>query len=113
MKLVVLDKQLEDALTLYANKYFDHFKPRKHKDYPDTIFYVNTKDEPVFQYNKKTKDAVVHIHKVFSKIKANFTVNDDQVKQFFKKWFNDTYGLKNVNPQLYSTTSLRYLKKGE
>jgi hypothetical protein len=56
---------------------------------------------------------VVHIHKVFSKIKADFTVNDDQVKQFFKKWFKDTYGLKNVNPQLYSTTSLRVLKKGE
>jgi len=53
MDIIVDRPQLVRAVLLYLNMNFGNLVPKKHKDNPDSVFYVNSDNEVMMEYDKK------------------------------------------------------------
>ena len=96
---IIIDKpQLVRAVLLYLNKNFGNLTPKTSKKYPNSVFYVDSDNEILMQYNKKNQYVWIHYGEIWSKIESLFYLEYDDIKSIMKHWLEEAYKLKGVTP---------------
>ena len=98
MNIQVNKHQLERVVIKWLNKHFGNLTPKKHKDYPDSIYYVNDNNQVLMEYDKKTERVYIHNDDIWSKIESLFHLNYNDTQSIMKVWLEESYKLKEVTP---------------
>jgi hypothetical protein len=99
MDIIVDKPQLVRVVLLYLNNNFGDLTPKKHKNYPNFLFYVNPHNEVIMEYDKKIGEVYIPYNSIWSKIKSLFYINDDDAKSIIKVWLEKDYKLSEVIPR--------------
>ena len=102
MNIIVDRPQLVRVVLLYLNKNFGNLTPKKHKDYPNTVFYVNSSNEVMMEYDKENEDVYIHYEYIWLKIESLFHLNYGDIQSIMKVWVEEAYKLEGVTPRYNS-----------
>jgi len=98
MKIQVNKHQLERVVIKWLNKHFGDLTPKKDKNDPNSVFYVNSNDKVMMEYDKISESVYIHYNNIWSKIESMFNIKYDDVISIMKVWLRDTYNLEGVTP---------------
>jgi hypothetical protein len=108
MKIRVFADNLKGNLSMpcidtWIKRYFkiaDSAKltPKKHKDHPNSVFYVNLNKEIMMEYDQKNEYVYIHYDHIWSKIESLFHLNYHVIHSIMKVWLKETYKLEGVRP---------------
>ena len=99
MNIIINRPQLVRVVLLYLNKYFGNLTQKTSSKYPNSVFYVDSDNEILMQYNKKNQYVWIHYGEIWSKIESLFYLEYDDIKSIMKHWLEEAYKLKGVTPQ--------------
>jgi hypothetical protein len=98
MDIIVDRPQLVRTALLYLNMNFGDLMPKKHKDYPDSVFYVNSSNNILMEYGQESARIFIHNDHIWSKIESLFHLNYNDTQSIMKVWLEETYKLEGVTP---------------
>jgi hypothetical protein len=98
MNIQVNEHQLDRIVIKWLNKNFGNLIPKKHKDYPDSVFYVNSSNNILMEYGQESDRIFIHDNQIWSKIESLFHLEYDDTKSIMKVWLEETYKLEGVTP---------------
>lgn len=110
MDIQVNKDQLERVVIKWLNKHFGNLIPKKHKNYPNSIFYVNLDNIVLMEYHEKNKNVYIHYDQIWSKTKSIFPLNHNYTQSIIKHWFEKTYDLNGVKPRVIHNFNIRSFK---
>lgn len=87
-----------NSVLRYLNMNFYELTPKKHKDYPQSVFYVNSDNQVMMEYDKKNESVYIPYEYIWSKIESLFHLNYSDVQSIMKVWLVETYELGGVTP---------------
>jgi len=107
MDIIVDRPQLVRTVLLYLNINFGDLIPKKHKYYPNSVFYVNSGNEVLMEYSPINKYIHIHHEYIWSKIESLFHLNYLQVESIMKAWLKEKpYELGEVTPSAFVVSPL-------
>ena len=98
MNIQVNKDQLERVVIKWLNKHFGNLPPKKHKGYPNSVFYVNSDNKVMMEYNHKNERVYIDYDHIWSKIESLFHLNYDDAQSIMKVWVEEDYKLEGVTP---------------
>jgi hypothetical protein len=98
MNTQVIRHQLERIVIKWLNKYYGNLTPKKHKDHPKLVFYVNSDNGVMMEYNQEYERVYIHNYHIWSKIESLFHLNYDETQSIMKVWVEEAYKLGGVTP---------------
>ena len=96
MDIIVDRPQLVRIVLLYLNNNFGDLTPKKHEDHPDSVFYLDSNNDVMIEYDEKHDDAYVHPDYFWSKLELLFHLNVHEIQSIIKVWLEETYKLSNL-----------------
>ena len=102
MDIQVNKHQLDRVVIKWLNNYFGNLTPKKHKRYPNSVFYVNPSNEVMMEYDKETECVWVHFDQIWSKVESIFHLNLSEIRAIMSDWLEGTYKLEGVKPKLWN-----------
>ena len=98
MDIHVNKEQLERIVIKWLNKNFGNLTPKKRKDNPNVLFYVNSDNEVLMGYDKKNNYLWVSESRIWLMIESLFHLNYSDVQSIIKVWLEESYKLEGVTP---------------
>ena len=96
MNIIIDRPQLVRVVLLYLNNNFGNLTPKKHKDYPNTVFYVDDNNEVLMDYDKKNGYIFIHYDQIWSKLESLFHLDYYDIESIMKVWLEEDYKLGNL-----------------
>jgi hypothetical protein len=96
MNIIVDKPQLVRVVLLYLNMNFGNLTPKSDSEYPDLVFYVDSNNEVMMEYNNYFDEIHIHYERIWSKIESLFQLNHDNTELIMKHWLEETYDLRNL-----------------
>jgi hypothetical protein len=96
MNVIVDRPQLVRVALLYLNKNFGNLTPKTNSKYPNSVFYVDSDNEVMMEYNKKNDEVYIHYERIWSKIESLFSLEYDDIQSIMKIWLERDYNLRNL-----------------
>ena len=96
MDIQVNEHQLERVVIKWLNKYFGNLTQKKHKDHPDSVFYVNSNDKVMMEYTQENELVYINYDHIWSKVESLFHLEYDDIQSIMKVWLEEDYKLKEV-----------------
>jgi hypothetical protein len=93
MNIQVNKHQLERVVIKWLNKYFGDLTPKKDKDHPGSVFYLNSNNEIIMEYYQKNEHVFIHNDYIWSKTQSLFHLNPGEIKSIMNTWLEETYKL--------------------
>jgi hypothetical protein len=93
MKIQLYKHQLERVVIKWLNKNFGNLTLKKHGDYPNEIFYINSKYHILIQFSKNYSEILISDNYIWSHLENMFHLKDYYVRSIIKTWAEDTYKL--------------------
>ena len=103
MNIIINRPQLVRVVLLYLNKYFGNLTQKTSSKYPNSVFYVNSDNEVIMEYDKKSKVVWIRYDRIWSKIESLFYLKYDDIQSIMEHWLDEAYKLKGVTPHDYHT----------
>jgi hypothetical protein len=100
MDIIVDRPQLVRAVKSYLTRFFGDLPAKKHKDNPNSVFYVNSDDEVMMEHDKNTNNVWIDYFKIWSKLESLFYIKNDDIQLIMKEWLEEHYNLKGVTPKV-------------
>ena len=104
MDIIVDRPQLVRTVLLYLNMNFGDLTPKTTEKYPNSVFYVNSDNEVMMEYDKENEDVYIHYEHIWSKIKSLFHLNYNDFQSIMKVWVEEAYKLEGVTPWILHKT---------
>jgi hypothetical protein len=98
MNIQVNKHQLERVVIKWLNKHFGDLTPKKHKDHPKLVFYVNSDNGVMMEYDQENGGVYIHYEHIWSKIESLFHLNSRETQSIMKVWLEEAYKLEGVTP---------------
>ena len=98
MNIIVDRPQLVRTVLLYLNMNFGDLTPKKHKNYSGNVFYVNSDNVVMMQYNQENERIYIQNDHIWGKIESLFHLNYNDTQSIMKAWLEETYKLVGVTP---------------
>ena len=92
--------QLERVVIKWLDKHFGNLTPKTSSEFPNLVFYVNSDNEAMMEYDNKTERVYINYDNIWSKIESLFHINRDDVQLIMKVWLEETYKLGVVTPDV-------------
>ena len=113
MNIIVDKPQLVKVVKLYLTKSFGNLTLKTSKDYPDSVFYVNSNNEILMEYDKEWKFIYVS-YDIWLRLERYFPINQSDIYFIIKDWLEDHYEiyletLKHLRIYLPSQTHWGYI----
>ena len=99
MDIQVNKDQLERVVVKWLNKHFGNLTPKKHRDYPNSVFYVDDNNQVLMEYDKENEDVYIHYEYIWLKIESLFHLNYGDIQSIMKVWVEEDYKLEGVTPK--------------
>ena len=96
MDIQVNKHQLERVVIKWLNKHYGNLTLRKHEDYPNDTFFVDSKYQILIQFSKDYWEIGISNNYILSHLENIFHLKDYYVRSIIKIWLEDTYKL-NLN----------------
>jgi len=96
MDIQVNKDQLNRVVIKWLNNHFGNLKPEKHKHYSSSVFYVNSDNETMMEYDKNKERVTIHYEYVWSKIESLFHLKYYETISILRVWLEETYKLEGV-----------------
>jgi len=94
---IIFDKpQLARAVLLYLNMSFGNLIPTKDKEDPDIVRYINSNNELMIEYYKKSESIYIHYIRIWSKLESLFYLSDYDIESIIRVWLEKDYKLGNL-----------------
>jgi hypothetical protein len=106
MNVQVNRNQMERVVIKWLNKRLGNLTPKKHKDFPDVVFYVDSSNNVILQNDKLNEHVYIHYGDIWPHLEKIFHIGHNDVKSIIKVWLEDTYKLKGVRPIVNSKASI-------
>ena len=103
MDIQVNEHQLERVVIKWLNKHFGNLTQKKHKDHPESVFYVNSGNEVIMEYNQENERVYIHYDHIWSKIESLFHLNYGETQSIMKVWVEEDYKLGGVTPLIFES----------
>ena len=68
MNIQINKHQLERVVIKWLNKNFGNLTPKTIKKYRNSVFYVNSSNEVMMEYDKENEDVYIHYEYIWLKI---------------------------------------------
>jgi hypothetical protein len=111
MNIIVDRPQLVKVVNLYLTKNFEDLTLKTSKDYPYSVFYVNSDNVILMKYDEKTEKIWIDYDQIWSKLESFFSLHYGDIQSIMKVWLEKHYGLSGVTPQLFYTAHLFLLEE--
>jgi hypothetical protein len=98
MNIIVDKPQLVKVVKLYLTKSFGNLTLKTSKDYPDSVFYVNSNNEILMEYERDNEFFYVSYDDIWSKLLLYFPINESDIRLILKNWIKEYYKLDNIKP---------------
>jgi hypothetical protein len=98
MNIIIDRPQLVRVVLLYLNMNFGNLTPKTSSDHPDSVFYVDSDNEIMMEYDKQYEYVIIHYNQIWSKIGSLFSLNSKDTESIIKVWLEETYDLRNLKP---------------
>ena len=98
MNIIIDRPQLVRVVLLYLNNNFGNLTPKSSSEYPESVFYVNSDNEVLMEYNQENEQVFLNPGQIWSKIESFFHLNYGDIKSITKIWLEETYKLVGVIP---------------
>jgi hypothetical protein len=92
MDIQVNKDQLERVVIKWLNKYYGDLTPKTIEKYPNSVFYVNSDNEVMMEYNNEIKRA--YISEIWGIIGSLFHLNYKDTRLIIKAWLEEAYKLE-------------------
>ena len=96
MDIQVNKDQLERVVVKWLNKYYGNLIPKKHRDHPKSVFYVNSDNQVMMEYDKENGNVYINNDHIWSKIGLLFHLDYRETQSIMKVWLEETYKLGNL-----------------
>jgi hypothetical protein len=96
MDIQVNKHQLERVVVKWLNKKYSNLTPKTIEKYPNSVFYVNSDNEVIMEYDKKNENVYIHYDHIWSKIESLFHLNYGETQSIMKVWLEEAYKLGGV-----------------
>jgi hypothetical protein len=94
--------QLVRVVLLYLNNNFGNLTPKTSSEKPNLIFYVDSDNEVLMEYNKENGIVYIHYHHIWSKLDRYFSLEyDHDIVSIMKVWLERDYNLRNLKRPTY------------
>jgi hypothetical protein len=97
--------QLERVVIKWLNKHYGNLTPKKHKYHSQLVFYVNSDNGVMMEYDQKNEGVYIHYGHIWSKIESLFHLNYGETQSIMKVWVEEAYKLGGVTPMTGNITS--------
>ena len=102
MNIIVDRPQLVRVALLFLNNNFGNLTPKTSSEYPDSVFYVDSDNEIMMEYDEKKHNIFIKYKEILSKISFLFHLDEDyNAKLIIRQWLEETYNIKDIQ-NLYS-----------
>jgi hypothetical protein len=98
MDIQVNKHQLERVVIKWLNKHFGDLILKKHKEHPKSVFYVNSNNDVIMEYDQENGEVLISYDHIWSKIGLLFHLNYRDIQSIMKVWLEETYKLGGVTP---------------
>ena len=98
MNIIVDRPQLVRVVLLYLNMNFGNLTPKTSPKYPNSVFYVDSDNEIMMEYNKKNDEVYINHDQIWSKIQSLFSLNYSETQSIMKHWLERDFSLRNLKP---------------
>ena len=99
MNIIVDRPQLVRVVLLYLNMNFGNLTPKTSPNYPNSVFYVDSNNEFLMEYDKKIDEVYIHYERIWSKIESLFSLNYVETQSIMKVWLERDYNLRNLKQE--------------
>jgi hypothetical protein len=96
MDIIVDRPQLVRVVLLYLNMNFGNLTPKTSSKRPESVFYVDSDNQIMMEYDKKNEFVFIHYDHIWSKIESLFSLNYSETKSIMKHWLERDYNLRNL-----------------
>ena len=98
MNIIIDRPQLVKVVKLYLTKSFGNLTPKTSKDYRGSVFYVNSDNDILMEYDEQTGYVWIDNNSIWSKLESLFSLNYDDIELIMKGWLAEHYNLIWVKP---------------
>ena len=98
MNIQVNKHQLERVVIKWLNQYYGNLIPKKDKNEPNSLFYVNN-NKVMMEYDQENGEVLISYGYIWSKIELLFHLNYRDIQSIMKVWLEETYKLGGVTPR--------------
>ena len=98
MNIQVNKHQLERVVIKWLNKYLGNLTQKTIEKYPNSVFYVNSDNHVMMEYDQENSYVYIHDDHIWSKIELLFHLNYDDIQSIMKVWVEEDYKLGGVTP---------------
>ena len=96
MNIQVNKHQLERVVIKWLNKNFGNLTPKTIKKYRNSVFYVNSSNEVMMEYDKEAERVYINYDEIWLKIESLFHLNYDDTKSVIRVWMEEDYNLEGI-----------------
>jgi hypothetical protein len=111
MNIIVDKPQLVRVVLLYLNKNFGNLTPKTNSEFSNSVFYVNSDNEILMEYNKETERVYIHYDQIWSKFQSLFHLNPVDILSIMKVWLEEDYKLGNSKLRILPKHSVNHWKR--
>jgi hypothetical protein len=98
MNIIVSKPMLVKVVKLYLTKFFGDLTPKTISGYPDSVFYVNSDNQIIMEYDTDLKHVWMSYKLIWSKLESYFSLKLTNIKLIMKAWLKEHYNLKSPQP---------------
>ena len=94
--------QLVRVVLLYLNMNFGNLTPKTSSKYPNSVFYVDSDNEIMMEYDKKNEFVYINYGQIWFKIESLFSLDHRETQSIMKVWLERDYNLRILKLHLNS-----------
>jgi len=107
MDLLVDRPQLVKVVKSYLTRFFGDLTPKKDKVQPNSVFYLDSNNDVMIEYDEKYGDAYVHHYYIWSKLESYFPIKPRDIQLILNDWLKEHYKLENLKLTSTDRSSIR------
>jgi hypothetical protein len=97
MNIIVDSPQLVRVVIQYLNMKFGNLIIKTSSEYLNSIFYVDSDNEVMMEYDEKKHNIFIKYKEILSKISFLFHLDEDyNAKLIIRQWLEETYNIRDI-----------------
>ena len=99
MDIIISRPQLVRVVLFYLNTNFGNLIQKTTSEIPNSVFYVNSDNEVLMEYDKEFDKVYLEYTKIWEKIEFLFPLSYRETQSIMMVWLDKTYNLRGVTPR--------------
>jgi hypothetical protein len=92
----VMSEKFIYAVKLYLTNSFGNLTLKTSPVYPNSVFYVDSFNNVLIEYNKINEDVHIHYNQIWAKLELLFSLNYVYIQFIMENWLEEHYKLVNL-----------------